>query len=253
MNTKQATLFLILFGITTMGFAQNNLNSDRPGLSYSASTLPSGSLQYQGGIHLNSARWAYPTLNVFRTDQGLRYGISDKFEVDARVSWERSTFPELNSVYSGLHGVQIMARYQFLNAEQSGIDLSVLASYEGLNDILIDSDIIDIVRIRAAASKTLAEKLLVNVNAGLSYNDNGQPKTGYLYAVNFAYLLGQKTSVFAEVNGETINGNRENFYHGGFTFQPSNKLLFDASAGFKSSSWLGDAGYFSFGATYRII
>lgn len=67
MNLKQATFSLIFLSLSSLGIAQNNFAADRPGLSYTTTTLGTGSLQYQTSLQPDASSGLRNSVHISST------------------------------------------------------------------------------------------------------------------------------------------------------------------------------------------
>lgn len=248
MNYKSTVLTALLLFLATAGFGQNSIVSDRPGFTFSSSTMGGNLFQYQGGLTFSSPGAS----NNYLWENDFRYGLTDRFEVDATLSYQVFSIPDLNISADGVNMFRIGTRYQFLNSGESAVDLTGIVQYDFLqlsNEVGTNFN-----RLRAFGSLSyndLGENVSLNFNLGLSTIDvGGGQEIDPFYTVNLGVGLSDRTSIYVEHFGEEFVNVFNYGFTGGFAYLAKPQLQLDIYGGVTDNSFSSGTGFGSIGVSY---
>lgn len=247
---KITTSLLILLLTTSLAFSQKQetIDSDRPGQSYSATTLGKNVFQLQSGIITNTlrSRVRHFRLRVFNNE--IRYGINDQFEINSSIGYStKSQFPE---PLSGFSEFGVGARYQILEQDNYIPSISLLGKVLfSLNNEYANQNL-DGILISANISQKLTD--FISLSSNLRLLDFGfGSDLSFLYTLNSSFSLTKEFSAYLEIYGK-LNGLNNINIDGGIGYLLTDDILVDASVGFIefdiSKQWFSEVGIsFRFG------
>ncbi len=259
--------FLILcfcFKISTAQYAEK-IASGRPGQANDPFSVGKGIYQIQSGLDFINVESDFGNreteLSAWNQNSLIRLGIFERFEVRIGYGYQireqfstniTTEFPEeqsgFNAFQFGLRhniimqkgiiptiGIQFTTRFGGLNVYRQN-----RFSYEG----------------KLLLQHKISEKLVLNTNFSLEYNDQVDYTFGR-YVFSFAYSLTDRLSVLAEAYGIVDSNDFYLFFDGGFGYLLSNNLQLDIFGGYGNNKIGGEnskiESYFvSLGFSYRI-
>lgn len=252
----------MLFTSRLLGQEEPSLATDRPGLSYSATVVPSHYLQLETVVStqiqgLNTRG----SLQQFGHITNLRYGVLNRLEVssDIHYGFSRLVFPEMeNKLESQLYAWRVGARYQVLRENKLLPELAVglfyhppvgddLKSLEGaLPEALI------------TASKAFFGKVSVNPSLLLFYREADRAPD-LITTLNVGYSASDKWGVFvgtayqkAGVIRRSIAPEGAIYLEAGSTYLIQSNMQIDIDFGSASVRDNWDSFYTNIGFSWRI-
>ncbi|MBB6459271.1 transporter [Flammeovirga kamogawensis] len=249
----------IFFSINVKAQFSETISSDRPGQSFTATTLGRKVVQVQTGFNFsNEDSDSTPKKSQLSTTF-FRLGITETFDFEALVNWRsiRGDVGAKDSLFAqGLSNVQLGFKYQLL--ENNGwvpslafqgrlITKLVGKDYERKNVGMVYN---------MASYHQLKSWLSVTMNYGLVLpgESSGTDDLGiegyYVPAtLNFAFAVTDKVGAFVEMYGN-LNYFRPGF-DAGFSYLVTNNLMFDIYGGFNNTKVI-DTWFVEGGLSYRL-
>ena len=241
--SKKINMFFILFAVGTI--SAQEIITDRPDQTESASTLPAKSLQIEAGALFQRSSGiqanAYPSVL-------WRYGITKN--VEFRLFTQFETNKQLNSSLknSGISDIQIGTKIQLFKKENVNTEIAFLshvilptARRELTNDKIGTIN-------KLSISHVLLEKIGLGYNVGYDYFGTGDGNLTYSVALGIS--LSQKTSFYIEPYGEFSEfKNHLASFDTGVTYLLKKNLQLDISYGTGLNYSMS---YFSTGISWHI-
>lgn len=257
---KTAYLLLLFVICITKAHAQQDadeLITDRPDQTESASVVPLRSLQIESGFMLDADETGIRIIRgrVYNTTL-LRFGLMERIELRAglehlgekvkiKSTGETRASSGIGPFYAGTK-IEISKengpwpQIAFLG----GFVLPFTAAEEFRPEYTA-------VTFRFAFAHTLSDRLSLGYNLGADWDGNtGRPSL--VYSIAFGITITDKFGTFVENYGVfPERGNAEHLIDAGITFLVLNNLQLDASAGLGLTDNAADR-FISLGVTYRI-
>lgn len=266
--------FLLLPFLAQAQFSEN-LQSDRPGQTYSANTIGKRTIQIQAGYVYSDQQYLHKDRdeatrggherNTARNygNLYLRFGLFEKTEIGGQISFGREQIESSGDDYNfdaeqNVEQFGFAIRQNILEQEKSWLNLTVLAEY--FND---ESDGIDNASLIVAASKSLTKRITIATNIGYGFDNE------MLITLNGSFMPIEKLGVFVEyapfysevsrfTSDECFKMQNSNLNTGLF-YQVTPNLMLDAAAYFQTydiaeSNYNVESSNFSFqvGLTNRL-
>ena len=250
-NTKHSTMkHLLLFltlSLSCFCYGQDdNIQSDRPGQTFSAATVGQGVLQLQSGVFVNrqSVNIGIPNLsglasgfNTLSHSLDIRYGINNNLEITSRLSYGRATTRVTGGLSVSDRSVTLWApglRYEILSSDHKGPSISVLGEVN-IIDLVDSSDPIfpNVVQpqVLFLYSQNLSNLLTLSSNLGAVWIDNFLLTTG-IYTLNLSASLSDNLSAYVELFGSFGNSGFFTItFDGGVAYLINSNLQLDLSVG----------------------
>jgi hypothetical protein len=250
-----AMLFVVQCSLIPNSHAQfyETIRSSRPGQSIVASAVGKNIFQLQTGIDYFGAENSELGLNTsgFLTNTGLRYGLTELFEVGAFLEYktESSTTNEVTSSYNGWSNIAIGIRQQILTGKglvpgvgfQFRLRLPLMSEHYKIDNMAPSLVFV--------TSQQLSTAWTLITNWGMSWNGNNAIATG-LYTVNLSYAFTGTFGAFIENYGSLTQGTFETRMNTGVAWLVTPNLQLDLLGGFGSNHGLQDY-FISTGFSWR--
>lgn len=253
---KTSILFAFLFGfiIYTPIFAQyqETIASDRPGQSNSPYTVGKMVFQLQTGIQFGGGNGDNYKRNDFELPAFIRFGITDKIEVNTLWGFRNSkTERFFETTSSGLNVANFGLRFNIFEETEKAPAVGFEFTYKTK---MIGEDFrpdYPATKFNIMASKGISDLLSLTANLGADFNGNSSQPNGF-YTLNLVLSVTDELSVFFE-NYSFFNGDYFDTYFdfgGAYVLNPH--LQLDLYGGFGYNNDIFD--YFvSGGVSYRIV
>ena len=281
--TNLGLLFLLSFLISTVSSQaqfSETIQSGRPGQSIVANTVGKGIFQFQqGGIFSQSKspgltiedgmlyrpgdRFTYK--DVFTTENVIRYGVTERFEVNASVNydWEKHHADE-NIIVFGINGgylstFDIGGRVNISQQENVLPTMAVQARL-GMGQNYHESDFeLNDIEITAAFAWQLGANHGLTVNLVPIFSINGFDDR-YNYTVAYTWSFAQDWTLFIENYGgytasDQIDSFFSTYFDGGFAWVLNDNVQLDILGGYgKNEIYFNEVQSFfvSAGVSWRI-
>ncbi len=235
--------------------------SDRPGQTFSPNTVGKGVLQFQQGVGYFSYHYSQtmtpPSGDIFEArfeddnllwDNQIRYGISERWEVDAFIAyrWSYFTFtPDEPQSDPGLNGGTDRAddfsnlgagiRFNFLDGKDGPLTLAWLASANFYSFGYYEQSGFEYLDVRYMAALEFGDNNQLSSNIGYR---GGNTMHSLLYTLNYSFNF-SRFSTFVEMYGDTRLDSDDFddkstylYFDFGATYLVCNALQLDVQAGF---------------------
>jgi hypothetical protein len=222
---------------SAQGQTQKTIDSDRPGQSFTPHTVGTSVLQLQSGLNFRMVG-NEGTDNVISNLTNIRYGLSEKFEINSTFGYGFVGTP--SQTLNGINNLRLGARANFI--QQDGytpgfgvnVDFLFALGTEVYNDPYEDIN----------TTFILTQKVMENLNASTNigiYYDQASGEILTPFTLNGAYSLSETTSVFAEteIYGELQPNFGLNFDFGG-TYLVNYDFLLDFAIGIEDQETEND-------------
>jgi Putative MetA-pathway of phenol degradation len=246
LNLKLLLLLFILTLFRVKMFAQE-LITDRPDITESAVTVPTGDFQIEDGfLFENQSLENEGIKTIIRnyTISGalLRIGTLNKFEIRIGGDYlhRTSESDQIKTEASGLNNFLAGFKFQFTDEESNGQDLGMLLQFylpvgsESFKPKNVEPEIL------LAYGKSLLQIFSLSANIGShwnSYNEN----LIFLYSVSAGISINSKWDSFFEFYGDVSKDSKTSIsFDFGLSYLLLNNLQFDISAGTESLSEFDD-------------
>ena len=245
---------IFLAGITSVSAQfSETIVSDRPGQSNSPYTVGKMVLQFQTGPQFDGADADNYKNNSFSWPAFVRFGITDKIEVQTLWSYQSENTEEyiFDSKRNGLNAADFGLRFNIFEET----DKAPALGFEVLYKTKLKSDDYQpdhsSAKINFMSSKTLSDLLSLTANLGVDYDGDGGAPTG-LYTLNLVFVVKEELSVFFENYG---NFGRDDFntyfdFGGAYLLNPNLQLDLYGGFGYNNDTFTY---LVSSGISYRII
>jgi len=247
--------FLTLYNLAFGQFAET-VRSIRPGNTMGVFTV--GKKVFQVQQLFSFSREEYTNTRILETRIGnlVRYGITEKFEVQAigNLGWNRTQSLDGTlepSTISGLTGLILGARYHL--GKPFGNELFYSAIQVRVN-LPHSSDISEIDYLRStigiAAGQKIAEKVNFNIFLGYQINSDDTVDNRLNLGVRGAFRLNPKVALMLEHFGTFNNGIYVDGFDAGVDYLISDNVKLDVAAGWRNLP-IVRANFGVVGITYR--
>jgi hypothetical protein len=229
------------------------IRSGRPGQSIGASTVGKSVFQIQSGIdHFGyTDDETQGKGNGFLMNTGLRYGLTETFEVGAYLEYKFESVKDNTSRYSphGFSNVIVGLRHQIYTGKglvpsvgfQLRVRLPMQTAYYQIDHIAPSFVFV--------TSQQLSSSWTLITNLGSSWNGNDAVPTG-LYTINLSCALTDKFGAFIENYGNFMEDSFETRMDTGVAWLVTPNLQLDLLGGFGSNHGLQDY-FISTGFSWR--
>lgn len=233
---------LVVHGVVYAQFYET-IRSARPGQSIGASTVGKNIFQIQSGIDFFGAKNSDYDLktNGFLTNTGLRYGLTDMFEVGAYFEYknESTTSNDVTTSYSGLSNLVVGLRHQISSGEglkpsigfQFRLRLPLMSEHYQIDNLAPSFVFV--------TSQQLSKSLTLITNLGGSWNGMDATPTG-LYTVNLSCAFTDTFGAFIENYGSVTQGTFDTRMDTGVAWLVTPNLQLDLLGGYGSNHGLQD-------------
>lgn len=246
MKNFRILLILLTLSLSTLqSQTQKTIDSDRPGQSFTPHTVGSNVLQLQSGLNFRAVG-NDQTDNIFSNLTNLRYGLSERFELNGTIGYGINSTPK--ETLNGINNLRLGARYNFSEQKDYNpgfgvnVDLLFALGTEVYNDPKED------VNATFILTQKVSDKINAATNVGVYYDQ----KSGDIltpFTLNGSYSVSENTTVFAEIYGELQPNFVVNFDFGG-TYLVSEDFLADFAIGIEDNASATDV-WFEAGISYR--
>ncbi|MBB3697662.1 transporter [Flammeovirga yaeyamensis] len=250
------TLLLLLSILsTTKAQYSETLVTDRPGLTFSPNTLGKKVLQVQTGLNTTNNNQTSPDLEVqsFLSTSFLRYGLSDKFDIEAMIDFRNDQIninnQQVDSLdLSGVSNTQLGFRYNYTQNDgwvpaigfQGRLMLrAVSKDYERPNVGMV---------FNIMTSNQINNWLSFNMNIGAVLPRRNEVDYSLPSTFNFGISISEKWGTFIE-----LFGNLNDFEPGfdtGLSYYVNNNLMLDLGGGYTPTDNI-DTWFAEIGLSYR--
>lgn len=241
MKTKIKFISLLIIFFCASVFSQTvipELITDRPDVTESAVTVPTGSFQVETGFSFQQQKFTElgesienRSISLFSTL--FRYGVFHnlEFRFGGEYYSNKSYVNEFSSTIHGASELAIGSKLALRNAEELLTNFALLFETtlpfgaEGLKPQKFEP------KFMLLAEQELSEIGSLSGNFGIEYASD---QDNYLldYSLSVGLDVAERIGVFAEIFGQTRNGLLpENFFDCGITYQQTNNLQVDFSIG----------------------
>lgn len=229
------------------------IRSARPGQSIGATTVGKNIFQIQSGVDHFGSNNSDINLNTkgFLTNTGLRFGLTELFEVGAFFEYktETNTTSEGSSSYKGISNLAVGLRHQISKGKgllpslafQFRMRIPAMSEHYQINNLAPSFMFV--------TSQQLSKSWTLITNLGASWNGNDATTQG-LYTVNLSTTITNTFGVFLENYGSLLQGKFETRVDAGVAWLVTPNLQLDLLGGYGSNHGLKD--YFvSTGVSWR--
>lgn len=281
--TNLGLLFLLSFFILTVSsLAQfsETIQSGRPGQSIVANTVGEGILQFQqGGVFSQSKtpgitlvngmigmhRPGYLYQNRFTTENVIRYGVTERIELNAAVNYDWDNhFGDKDILVLGVDGgylstFDIGGRVN-ISQQENVLPTTAVQARLGMGQNYHESDFeLNDIEITAAFAWQLGANHGLTVNLVPIFSINGFDDR-YNYTVAYSWSFAQDWSLFIENYGgytasDQIDSFFSTYFDGGFAWVLNDNVQLDVLGGYgKNEIYFNEAQSFfvSAGVSWRI-
>jgi len=254
MKTSIIVIILIGFIIYTPSFAQyqETIASDRPGQSNSPYTVGKMVLQLQTGVQFGGGNADNYKRNDFEVPLFLRFGISDKIEINTFWGLRNTNTERFNQEFksSGFNAANFGLRFNIFEETEKAPALGFEFTYKTK---MVGEDFkpdFASAKFNIMASKRISDLISLTANLGTDFDGYGDAPAGF-YTLNLALTVTDELSVFFE-NYSFFNGDYfDTYFDFGGGYLINNNLQLDLYGGFGYNDDTFD--YFvSGGVSYRI-
>ena len=256
----QKLIFVIIsFNLIQASFAQvTPINSDRPGKTNTAFTIPHKWLQTEMGFQKQTAKYkpfAYKDIYFEIPSLLLKYGLSDKIELRLISAFAYQSLGAVNITETGrgLSNTQFGGKFNFL--QQKGIlpKTSIIAHYRfnAINSNRVGKDTINGGNISIAMLNNISNNFLVGYNIGVE-KFTWQSDARCFYSLSPKFNFAEKWQAFVEIYGNLWRGrNAQTTIDAGVSYYINDDFKIDASAG-KRINNNTDLKFYSVGGSFRL-
>ena len=264
-STMKHLLLFLTLSLSCFCYGQDdNIQSDRPGQTFSAATVGQGVLQLQSGLLINRQNSNFDILgfdflsfNSLVHSFNLRYGLSDRFEISSRIGSGRIANRldgELLGSDRSVFGWSPGIRYEIIQSNGQGPALGVLGEVN-IIDLVNESfpGIPNSVQplILFLYSQSLSELFTISGNLGSTWISDFEEAIG-IYTVNLSAGLSNKVSTYVELFGNFGGfGFFTIAFDGGVAYLVNSNLQLDLSLGFGQNNGLNQF-LADFGVSWRL-
>ena len=246
-------LFLSLFSVT-MSYSQfsETISSDRPGQSNSANTVGKMVLQFQTGPQFDGASTDSDNINAFSWPAFIRFGITDKIEIQTLWSYKNRKVEFQNSEFTekGLNSADFGLRFNIFEET----DKAPALGFEVLYKTKIKSSDFKAghpaAKLNLMASKTITDIFSITANLGTDFIKNAGQEG--VYTLNFVLSINDELSVFFENYGIFNSSKFDTFFDFGGAYILNPNLQLDILGGFGYNDDIFSY-LISGGVSYRIV
>lgn len=244
--------FLVISITNSFGQFSETIVSDRPGQSNSPNTVGKSVLQLQTGLQIGGGNADNYNRNDFELPVFVRFGITDKIELQTLWGLKNSTTEFYSSEFSssGLNVANFGLRFNIFEETEKAPALGFEFSYKTR---MISKDYKPdhpSTKFNIMASKGLSDLISITANLGADFNGIGAQPDGF-YTLNLVLSVNDQLSVFFENYGNFNADYFDTYLDFGGAYLLNNDLQFDLYGGFGYNDNTFD--YFvSGGVSYRI-
>ncbi len=244
-------VFLITAGQLLAQYSET-IVSDRPGQSNSPNTVGKMVLQFQSGLQFDGASDENYKQNVFSWPTLIRFGITDKIELQTLWGYQNSKAEVLNFEFKdkGINLSSFGLRFNIFEETEKAPALGFEFNYKTKmlsKDFKPDHPSS---KFNIMAAKTLTDQLSLTANLGADFDGNSNSHDGF-YTLNLVLSVNEALSVFFENYGYFNGDYFDTYFDFGAGYVLNNNLQLDVLGGFGYNDNLFQ--YFvSGGISYRI-
>ena len=217
-------IFLLLISLFSIRLYSQDIVTDRPDQTESATSIPKGAFQLESGILIRhngeELREILAPSNLFR------YGLLENLELRVNHEYIQLKYGSKNISQTGIGDLQAGFKYQFFN--NSGTELAILShlsfpsgtagtfsagQYGTINRLLIAHEI--------------NERIGLGCNLGYDYFDHGV----FAYTLALGFRLTERVGYYLEAFGDISDGMHSSNMDTGFTYLLNDTLQLDFSFG----------------------
>ena len=245
-------LFLIITITNSFSQFSETIVSDRPGQSNSPNTVGKMVFQLQTGLQVGGGNADNYKRNDFELPAFIRFGITDKIELQTHWGLKNSSAERFNSEFksSGLNMANFGLRFNIFEETEKAPALGFEFIYKTR---MISKDYKPdhpSTKFNIMASKGLSDLISITTNLGADFDGNGAQPNGF-YTLNLVLSVNDQLSVFFENYGNFNGDYFDTFFDFGGAYLLNDDLQLDLYGGFGYNDDTFD--YFvSGGVSYRI-
>ncbi len=243
-------IYFLFLLISATAFAQEPIETDRPGQSSTPSTVPANHFQMETGLRHTQAEPRHPQWQL--PASLLKYGVNDKFELRLNAQYAYNKTPDsTNSGFKPLVGgvkAKLSEEKGWLPAAAVLINFTIPnAASESFKTDYLAPEVVFLMK------NSVGNSAEIQYNIGVSW-DGQSPGPSYLYTFSPNFDLTDKLGMFIESYAYfPEHAHPDHWVDGGLTFLITNTIQFDVSAGYELSSHDNHHSFFeSIGFSFRI-
>ncbi|NME67422.1 transporter [Flammeovirga aprica] len=244
MKYKILLFLLSAFSISHVTFAQfsETISSDRPGQTYSASTLGKHVFQIQTGFNYTEGRNGVENKNI-KSNTFLRFALSERFDIEALVNYSKDeirTQGETIVVGDGFSDTELGFKYSVLRNDGW---IPSMAFQGRVLTRLVDKDYERTsagMLMNIATQNQINDWLAYNMNLGVTFPRRGTSKYILPATFNFSASISPKWGAFIELYGNL--NDFEPSVDGGLSYLITDDFMLDLYGGMASESWFVEGG-----------
>lgn len=228
------------------------ISSDRPGQTFSATTLGKKVFQIQTGFTYGEEHENERDITLL-SNTFLRFALTDNFDIEAMVNWRKDNTlidDKTTTISEGVSNTQIGFKYNFIENEGW---VPALGFQGRVITQLVDSDYKGDkagMLMNLTTSNMLTSWLSFNMNIGLTFPQKDNIEYYVPATFNFSTGFLEKWGAFIELYGN-LNDFNANF-DTGFSYLLNNNLMLDCSGGYFKNKFL-DSWFVDVGVSYRVV
>jgi hypothetical protein len=240
-------LTILIAFISTISFAQQII-TDRPDQTESSSTIPTGSLQIEMGLVVQTLE--RNSINAFAGPSTLlRYGITKGLELRIFNQYESFKYDNLYDDYkiSGFSDLEVGVKVQLFKHDGVNTEIAFLshAIIPTAKDGLSNEKVGTINKL--SIGHELTDKIGLGYNVGYDYVSEIH---SFTYSLAMGFALGENFGAYIEQYGVYAEqGFFESYFDAGLTYLTSDNFQLDVSYGVGLNN---DMQYFSAGFSWNI-
>jgi Putative MetA-pathway of phenol degradation len=252
LRRRQHRHFVILsFIVLSLFFSKKlfsqDLVTDRPDITESAITVPTGDFQIEDGLlfenqSLDSGGLKTTIHNYTFSTALLRVGITKNFEMRLGSDYLYQTIEadKIKTKILSINNLMIGSKFQLLNEESDGQDLGLLLQFylpvgsESIRPKNLEPEML------LAYGRDISQSFSFSANIG-GHWDSSYQNILLLYSISFDFELSAKWGSFFELYGNALKNNTtDNNFDFGLSYLLINNIQLDASAGYGPFSDFND-------------
>ena len=245
-------LFSTLLLVSSICFAQEEMETDRPDQTECSSVVKSGCIQLETGVIYSTDYSNNATSNAFNYATSLiRIGVFKSAELRLEIGeYEKTNFFENKNRFSVEGFTPLVLGTKIAVTEERGFvpQIAFIGHIElplGDKKFINKNEILP--SFRFSLSHSLLPKLNVGYNLGMEWG-NGSLSPKYIYTFTIAFDIGKKAGIFIETFGDFSNYiYPESYFDCGITYLLFKNFQLDISAGSalneNSTDFFANAGF----------
>ena len=236
---------IILALILVVPFLANSQSivSDRPGQSFSPTTVSPNTLQWQSGLQYTEQcnDCGVQDFNTFLFTNFFRYGILNILEIDGGIDYLSFSMGPSGGVptSNGISSLIFGGRLNFLGNDGGSTTVGLMGLVNFSNWVSEDFQTDDPATVvKLLLGQSINDQWGLAANLGFSTNGGGDSQGDYTFNVSYAPF--DKWSFFLENYGSFDNNDFNTFFDGGAGFLLSDKIQLDLFLGYGKNEGFRD-------------